>query len=55
VTEALNRWEPRIRLQRVTATPSPEERGELYIEIVYEIKQQHDVRSLVYPFYLIPT
>jgi phage baseplate assembly protein W len=55
VTEALNRWEPRIRLQHVSATPSPDGHGSLWIEIVYEIKQQHDVRSLVYPFYLIPS
>ena len=54
VTEALNRWEPRIELKRVTVTPGQEEYGELLIEIDYEIKDQHDSRSLVYPFYLIP-
>jgi phage baseplate assembly protein W len=55
VTEALTRWEPRIRLEQVQAVPSREEQGYLFIEIVYEIKQQHDLRSLVYPFYLMPT
>jgi phage baseplate assembly protein W len=54
VTEALGRWEPRIRVRRVTATPSAGETGLLLIEIVYEIKRRHDVRSLVYPFYLNP-
>lgn len=54
VTEALGRWEPRIRAERVTATPGAAEVGELLIEIVYEIKDRHDVRSLVYPFYLNP-
>lgn len=54
VTEALNRWEPRINLKRVTATPSQGDRGEILIEIVYALKQQRDVRSLVYPFYLLP-
>ncbi len=54
VTEALGRWEPRIRVHRVTATPGATDVGELLIEIVYEIKDRHDVRSLVYPFYLNP-
>jgi phage baseplate assembly protein W len=54
VSEALGRWEPRIRLERVTATPSSTTNGELHIEIEYEIKSRHDRRSLVVPFYLIP-
>lgn len=55
VSEALGRWEPRIRLHSVKATPSNPEIGELLIEISYQIKDQHDVRSLVYPFYLLPS
>ena len=54
VAEALGRWEPRIRAQRVTATPGASDIGELLIEVIYEIKDRHDVRSLVYPFYLYP-
>lgn len=54
VTEALIRWEPRIKLHRVTAAPGPDGRGDLMIDILYQIKQQHDIRSLVYPFYLTP-
>jgi len=54
VTEALNRWEPRIRVHEVTATLGDEDWGEIRIEIVYEIKSQRDVRSLIYPFYLTP-
>jgi uncharacterized protein len=53
VTEAVGRWEPRVRLQSVKARPG-EAYGELLIEIVYEIKHQHDIRSLIYPFYLNP-
>ena len=54
VKEALGRWEPRIILQRVTVTPGGTKLGELFIEIVYQIKGQHDQRSLVYPYYLTP-
>jgi phage baseplate assembly protein W len=54
IMEALGRWEPRISVMQVKATPGATERGELYIEIMYEIKDKHDVRSLVYPFYLLP-
>ncbi|HLU11396.1 MAG TPA: GPW/gp25 family protein [Oceanobacillus sp.] len=55
VQEALARWEPRIRVERVTATPGGGTYGQLDIEIEYEIKSRHDKRSLVFPFYLIPS
>lgn len=54
VSEAIKRWEPRINLRSVIVTPSPGEQGELIIEVAYEIKETHDLRSLVYPFYLTP-
>jgi phage baseplate assembly protein W len=54
VREALTRWEPRIILKDVTVTPGASEYGELFINLVYQIKGQHDVRSLVYPYYLLP-
>lgn len=54
VTEALGRWEPRIRLRDVTARPNPDSNQCLLIEIAYEVKATQDHRSLVYPFYLIP-
>jgi Bacteriophage baseplate protein W len=54
VKEALGRWEPRIRLQDVKAHAGNPEIGELMIDITYQLKDQHDVRSLVYPFYLLP-
>lgn len=54
VRDALGRWEPRITLTDVVATAGNPEIGELRIEIFYQIKDQHDERSLVYPFYLLP-
>lgn len=70
VQEALTRWEPRIIVNRVTATPGYQlaasqpqgyqnRRGDslhttLMIEIEYTIKATDDPRSLVFPFYLIP-
>jgi phage baseplate assembly protein W len=58
VREALERWEPRIILREVEVTPGGSESGsaygELFIRIAYEVKGQHDPRSLVYPYYLHP-
>lgn len=55
VEQALGMWEPRIRVQEVQATPDPLNAGRLLIEIRYEIKATHDSRSLVFPFYRIPS
>lgn len=54
VMDALLRWEPRIDVQEVTALPGATDLGELVIEVFYTLKDQHDPRSLVYPFYLTP-
>ena len=54
VEEALGMWEPRIRVQEVTAGPDPNDPGRLLVEVRYEIKATHDSRSLVFPFYRIP-
>jgi phage baseplate assembly protein W len=60
VTQALERWEPRIILKGVYVEvassqlrkkPDPEQ-GRLNIVIQYQIKDSHDTKSLVYPFYL---
>lgn len=55
VREAINRWEPRIDLVSVRVIPGGTEHGELIIHIDYRAKEQHDTRSLVFPFYLLPT
>ena len=54
VREALERWEPRIILHEVEATPGGSEYGELFIKVNYQVKGQHDPRSLVFPYYLNP-
>lgn len=54
VEQALKRWEPRIDDIDVRANPGATEYGELIIEIQYRIKTEHDPRSLVFPFYLLP-
>jgi phage baseplate assembly protein W len=53
VEEALQTWEPRIILREVRVDPYP--RGRVDIEIVYQPKNSYDIRSLVYPFYLLST
>ncbi|BBC26976.1 GPW/gp25 family protein [Pseudanabaena sp. ABRG5-3] len=52
VEEALNRWEPRIRVTGVFAEPDPI-KGRLDLKILYQLKDGHDTRSMVYPFYLL--
>jgi uncharacterized protein len=66
VEDALRMWEPRIRLNKVTARPaftaraaeSGQAEGDrsavLLIDVEYTIKATKDERSLVFPFYLIP-
>ena len=54
VEDALGMWEPRIRVQEVTARPDADHAERLSIDIRYEIKATHDSRSLVFPFYRIP-
>jgi uncharacterized protein len=54
VREALERWEPRIELMDVIVTAGSADRGELFINLVYSLKGEHDPRSLVYPYYLQP-
>lgn len=53
VREALTRWEPRIDLNEVEATPGTADRGELFIKVSYSLKGEHDPRSLVLPYYLM--
>ena len=54
VEEALKMWEPRIILKEVRTNPDPI-RGKVEIEIIYQPKNQLEIRSLVYPFYLSPS
>lgn len=54
IKEALGRWEPRITVTRVKATPSEMQMGVLMIQVNYKLKANQDPRSLVFPFYLLP-
>ncbi|MEZ4661663.1 MAG: GPW/gp25 family protein [Caldilineaceae bacterium] len=53
VREALGMWEPRINLTNVFVSHSAGG-SVLLITLEYEIKSTRDLRTLVYPFYLIP-
>jgi len=54
VEEALGMWEPRIHVTKVDISPDSQDTSRLLIEIEYKLKVNHDKRSLVYPFYIIP-
>lgn len=54
VQEAIEAWEPRLILRDIITDPDPTT-GRVDINIIYEPKATHDLRSMVYPFYLIPT
>jgi phage baseplate assembly protein W len=52
--QALEMWEPRIRLLRIDANTDPSQQNVLLLRIEYEILATYQRRSLVYPFYRIP-
>lgn len=52
VQQALDMWEPRILLQGVNVFFDSGADGSVFVEINYIIKESHDERSIVYPFFL---
>ena len=54
VRDALDRWEPRISVQRVAFDLSQSREGVLMIDIGYRVRATSAERNLVYPFYVIP-
>ena len=52
VREALAMWEPRITINDVIATNDPDHEGGLLVEINYSIRDTHDPRSFIYPFFI---
>ncbi|HEY4023585.1 MAG TPA: GPW/gp25 family protein [Pseudonocardiaceae bacterium] len=54
VRASLLRWEPRIEVVSVLATPDPTLPHVLRIAVGYQIKATNDRRNLVFPFYSIP-
>jgi phage baseplate assembly protein W len=54
VSQALDRWEPRIEVDECVARPDPDESSCVLLEIAYRLRATNDRRNLVYPFYVIP-
>lgn len=52
VTEALQRWEPRIEVINVQPELDPDSDGGVLVTIDYQIKNSHDPRSIVFPFFI---
>lgn len=52
VLEALRKWEPRIEVQDVTASPANLDEGRLDVSIDYRVRSTNTETNLVYPFYL---
>jgi phage baseplate assembly protein W len=54
VKKALQRWEPRVDILKVTAVPDPDRPELVYVDVQYAIKGTNDRRNLVFPYYTIP-
>lgn len=54
VYATLDRWEPRIEVTDVEVSAGPD-RSVLYIDVRYRIRGTNNPRSLVFPFYVIPS
>jgi phage baseplate assembly protein W len=54
VRGSLTRWEPRVEITEVIATPHPVDSHVLLINVGYRIRATNDRRNLVFPFYSIP-
>lgn len=53
IEEALDRWEPRIEVHEIEVTTPPGGSATLLAEVKYIIRDTHNERSIVYPFYLM--
>ncbi len=54
VQEALALWEPRIDVAEITLVEDPHyDDSIMLVNIRYRIKQSHDERSIVFPFYIM--
>ncbi len=54
IREALDRWEPRIVVEKLDFNLDRVGDGQLMIDIGYRIRATNNERNLVYPFYVIP-
>ena len=55
VRQCLDRWEPRIAVTDVDVTVDTGDTSILYIDVRYTIRGTNNPRSLVFPFYVIPS
>ncbi|MBW8698193.1 hypothetical protein MBT84_01270 [Streptomyces sp. MBT84] len=55
VRTSLERWEPRIEVAEVAVTASDDDPAVLLIDVRYAIRGTSNPRSLVFPFYVIPS
>lgn len=55
VRTCLDRWEPRIDVRSVDVTADPGDTSILYINVQYSVRGTNNPRSLVFPFYTIPS
>jgi phage baseplate assembly protein W len=51
VRSALVRWEPRIDVDRVDASPDPSTPNKVLVEIDYWVESTNSHENMVYPFY----
>jgi phage baseplate assembly protein W len=54
VHASLRRWEPRITVTDVEATPAQDGTATVWISIQYLVLDTDDPRNLVFPFYSLP-
>ncbi|HEX3826757.1 MAG TPA: GPW/gp25 family protein [Sporichthyaceae bacterium] len=54
VRSALQRWEPRIRVEDVQVGFDAVDLGRVHVEVSYTVLGRNDRRNLVFPFYVIP-
>ena len=52
VEDALSFWEPRIEVMSVSTSIDESDDSSIFVQIDYQIKESHDVRSIIYPFFL---
>jgi phage baseplate assembly protein W len=52
IQNALTTWEPRITVNQVTVTASPDEAGMVLASITYTIRTTNELFNMVYPLYL---
>jgi uncharacterized protein len=53
VEDALRRWEPRVEVERVTASEDTEREATIVVDVEYSVRMTNDRRNLVVPFYEI--